>query len=79
MKRSYTFISPADVKACRDLARIMIDRDLRKGVLLDNEEIKYIEYTICKFFDCMYYEFRIDFEQWIYEEVNARMTNFNLA
>lgn len=69
MKRQYAYVSPADVIACKELAKTLMKRYLVKGYPLSTDDAEYIEYRVTKFFDCMYNDFRIDFQEWILNEI----------
>ena len=73
MKKNYAYVKNADIKACKEFARVMIQRDFESDILLDDDEIEYIACRICKFFDVMYCDFRTDFEEWIKGEVQKKL------
>ena len=73
MKTRYDYVKFADIKACKALARILIQRDFETDILIDDDEIEYIAYKVCKFFDAMYGDFRTDFEEWIKGEVQKKL------
>ena len=73
MKIRYDYVKDTDVKACKALARILIQRDFETDILIDDDEIVYIAHKVCKFFDTMYGDFRIDFEEWIKGEVQKKL------
>ena len=71
MKRSYNYVKPEDVTACKELIRTMIKRDAkRRCTLFDEDDAKDYTYQATKFFDVMQYDFRIDLEEWALEEIN---------
>ena len=74
MKRQYNYMSPADVTACKELAKTLIKRCLAKGYPLTTDDAEYIEYRVTKFFDCMYNDFRIEFQEWILNEIQKIYT-----
>jgi hypothetical protein len=69
MKRQYDYVSTADVTACKELAKTLIKRYLAKGYPLTTDDAEDIEYRVTKFFDCMYNDFRIDFQEWILDTI----------
>lgn len=75
MKRQYPYVSPADIKACKELAITLIKRYLAKGYPLTTDDACYIEFRVTKFFDCMYNDFRIDFQEWVLNEIRKIYNN----
>ncbi|MBR1739920.1 MAG: hypothetical protein IJ737_06480 [Ruminococcus sp.] len=70
MKRSYNYVKPEDVTACKELIRTMIKRDKRRcSYQLNENDAQEYAYEAAKFFDCMYVDFRIDLEEWALEEI----------
>lgn len=69
MKRQYNYVSPADVTACKELAKTLIKRYLAKGYPLTTDDADYIECRVSKFFDVMYADFRNDFQEWIIDTI----------
>lgn len=69
MKKQYPYVSPADITACKELAKTLIKRYLAKGYPLTTDDADFIEYRVTKFFDVMYNEFRIDLQEWILNEI----------
>ena len=69
MKKEYYYVSKADVIACKELAKTLIKRYLNKGYPLTTDDAADIEYQVTKFFDCMYNDFRLDFQDWIINEI----------
>lgn len=69
MKKEYQYVRKADVIACKELAKTLIKRYLATGYPLSTDDADYIEYRVTKFFDVMYNEFRIDFQEWILNEI----------
>lgn len=62
MKRQYTYVKPHTVKACKEMAKVLINHDYEDNSL---SEPSYYEFKIAQIFDVCYYEFRADFEEWI--------------
>jgi hypothetical protein len=79
MKRSYTYVNPEDVTACKELIRTMIKRDMkRRCTLFDEDDARDYEYQAAKFFDCLQHEFREDLKEWTLAEINkANETMFD--
>lgn len=75
MKMHYSWIKKEDITACKEVARAIIKRDIRKGKEPNAESI---EYTVCSMFDCMNMDFRCDFEKWIKIEVEKINKKSNL-
>lgn len=70
MKRSYNYVKPEDVTACKELIRTMIKRDKKQCCYRLNEnDAQDYAYKAAKFFDVMQYDFRIDLEEWALEEI----------
>lgn len=63
MKRQYTYVKPHTVKACKELAKVLINHDYEDNSL---SEPSYYEFAITRMFDGVNsYEFREDFKEWI--------------
>lgn len=70
MKRSYNYVKPEDVTACKELIRTMIKRDKRRcSYRLNENDAQDYALLASKFFDCMEVEFRMDLEEWTLEEI----------
>lgn len=70
MKREYVYTTKEDVKACKELVKIMIKRDLSKCG--EANEAKNYAYQVARFFDCMETDFRMDFVEWIEKEIEKK-------
>ncbi|MBQ8966761.1 hypothetical protein [Ruminococcus sp.] len=70
MKRSYTYVKPEDVTACKELIGTMIKRDKRRcSYRLNENDAHEYAYQAAKFFDVMQQDFRFDLEEWALEEI----------
>jgi len=72
MKRAYKYVSAARVRACKDLARIVIKLN-SKEKMTSNAAV--IEWQVSRFFDSLDHEFRCDLEDWINEEIEKGEKN----
>ena len=79
MKRSYTCVPAPTVTACKEMARTLIKHDF---AYITADTIPYIdtyvktnashyEYLITGILDCRYSDFRIDFEEWLQNEIKT--------
>lgn len=62
MKRQYTYVKPHTVKACKEMAKVLINHDFEDNSLT---EPSYYEYKISRIFEVGDSDFRLDFEEWI--------------
>lgn len=70
MKRSYSYVNPEDVTACKELIRTMIKRDKKRcSYRLNENDAQEYAYQAAKFFDVMQGDFREDLEEWALEEI----------
>ena len=73
MKSSnYSRINREDITACKEMFRTIIKRLRAKGYQIAGVDVRNACYDVCKFFDCMNTDFRIDFEEWACNEVTKR-------
>ena len=67
--RKYFYVQKEDITACKEMFRTIIKRWRAKGYDIDESDVKSVCYDVCKYFDCMYCDFREDFETWAMIEI----------
>lgn len=76
MKKRYSFVPKEDVTACKELATTLIKRKVAKcPEYLGEDDVTEIEYKVSSFFDAMQVDFRMDFHDWIREEIRKARAN----
>ena len=69
MKRKYDYVERWTVRDAKAMAKILIRHTYSERLEVTEEDVQPICYTVCRFFDCRYLQFILDFREWISKEV----------